>query len=134
MRISPTPIRSRASASMSAAMRPNSPKSVWSSGAIVGTNKIVPRFGQEHSAGGKLRGKIRNHQERDVKGACNLGSMKGPCAAEPYHDEIARIVATFDGHLTHRQRHVHHRNFDDGAGSLRFRESERTRNTSIDCL
>ena len=102
--------------------------------AIVRTDKIVPWLGHEHSGGGKLRWKIRNHHERDVKGSSNLGSMKGAGAAKRDHDEIARIVATFDRHLTHRQRHVHDRNLDDGAGSLGFRESERLRNRSPDCF
>ena len=81
----------------------------------------MPRFGHEHSAGGKLAGESRNHQKRDVKGSCNLSGMKGTSAAKRYHDEIARIVATLDGHLTYCQRHVHHRNLDDRAGSLGFR-------------
>ena len=92
----------------------------------------MTRLGHEHAAGGKLPWKIRNHQKRDVQGSCDLSRMKRTRATKTHHDEIARIVAAFDRHLTHRQRHVHHRNLDDGARGLGFRESERARNRSVD--
>src|SRR5207244_3372335 len=71
-------------------------------GPVVRTDKIVAWFSHEHSTGGKLSGKVRNHHQRDVKGSCNLSHVKGTGAAESDHDEVARIVPTFDGHLTHR--------------------------------
>src|SRR5262245_47071665 len=50
-------------------------------GAIVCTHKIVPRLGQQHSAGRKLTGKIRDHYKRNMQGSCNLSRMKRTSAA-----------------------------------------------------
>src|SRR5215475_9284881 len=61
--------------------------------AIVGADEIVPGFGQEHATSGKLAGKVRNQQQRYVKGSCNLGGMERTRASESDHHEIARIVA-----------------------------------------
>src|SRR6516225_4131386 len=70
---------------------------------VVCTHEVLPGVGHEHSTGGKLPGKIRNHHKRDMKGSRDLGCMERTGATEPDHDEIAWIVAPFDGHLTHCQ-------------------------------
>src|SRR5438309_5387165 len=58
--------------------------------------------------------------------------MKRTGAAEADHHEIARVVAAFDGNLTHCERHAHDRNFDDGSRSFGFGKSKWTRNMPVD--
>src|SRR5213593_78069 len=99
---------------------------------MVCTHKIVPGLGHDHSTGGKLPGKIWNHHQRDMQGSCNLSCMEPTGPAETDYDEIARVVAAFDGNLTHGERHVHDRNFDDRSRSFGFGKSKWTRNMPVD--